>query len=89
MSKAERDPALRAAALRRYGMVCSACGFVPAHPSQLEFHHLNPISEGSRRTTLEDVAVLCANCHRLAHARLRDAAPKPSASLSCAAIEGQ
>jgi 5-methylcytosine-specific restriction protein A len=44
-----------------------ACGFTPRVESQLDVHHLDPIAEGQRRTRLEDVVVLCANCHRLAH----------------------
>jgi len=35
--------------------------------SQLDVHHLKPMSEGERLTSLADVAVLCATCHRLAH----------------------
>lgn len=70
LSKAERDPALRQAALRKYGHRCTLCGFDPQHLSQLEVHHQHPIAEGQRRTTLADVTVLCANCHRLEHARM-------------------
>jgi Rad3-related DNA helicase len=73
LSKAERDPAVRRTALRHYGRKCSACGFVPQVDSQLDVHHLDPIAEGQRKTTLADVVVLCANCHRLAHARMREA----------------
>lgn len=68
LSKAERDPAVRRAALNHYGRKCMACGFLPKVDSQLDVHHLDPIAEGQRRTRIEDVAVLCANCHRLAHA---------------------
>lgn len=70
LSKAERDPALRRAALNHYGRKCMApdCGFVPKVDSQLDVHHLDPIAEGQRETRIEDVVVLCANCHRLAHA---------------------
>jgi Rad3-related DNA helicase len=70
LSKAERDPAVRRAALNHYGRKCMnpACGFIPKVDSQLDVHHLDPIAEGQRRTRIEDVAVLCANCHRLAHA---------------------
>jgi len=41
--------------------------------SILEVHHIVPLSEtvGVRRTTLDDLAVLCANCHRLIHAQMR------------------
>ena len=67
LSKNERDPAVRRAALRHYGCKCMACGFLPKADSQLDVHHLDPIAEGQRRTKIEDVIVLCANCHRLAH----------------------
>ena len=35
-----------------------------------EVHHLMPISEAEtpRRTTLDDLAIVCANCHRAIHA---------------------
>ena len=67
-SKAERDPATRRAALKHYGFKCMRCGLVPRVESQLDVHHLNPIAEGGeRRTTLADLAVICANCHRLVH----------------------
>lgn len=44
-----------------------ACSFLPKVESQLDVHHLDLIAEGVRKTRLEDVTVLCANCHRLAH----------------------
>jgi Rad3-related DNA helicase len=68
LSKAERDPAVRKKALSHYGMQCMACGFQPKTANQLDVHHLNPVALGGERiTSLADVAVLCANCHRLAH----------------------
>jgi Rad3-related DNA helicase len=70
LTKAERDLALRKAALAKYGHRCTKCAFEPQHLSQLDVHHLNPIAEGQRRTILADVTVLCANCHRLEHARM-------------------
>ncbi len=66
-SKSERDPAVRRQALNHYGRKCMACDFIPRADSQLDVHHLDPIAEGQRRTKIEDVVVLCANCHRLAH----------------------
>jgi len=35
-----------------------------------EVHHLMPLSqvETPRKTTLDDLAVVCANCHRAIHA---------------------
>ena len=74
LSKAERDPALRKAALKHYGIKCSRCSFVPTVMCQLDVHHKHPIAEGVRRTTLNDLIVLCANCHRRAHFELRQAA---------------
>lgn len=70
LSKIERDPAVRTKALRHYGMQCMACGFQPKTTNQLDVHHLKPVALGGERiTSLADVAVLCANCHRLAHSQ--------------------
>jgi 5-methylcytosine-specific restriction protein A len=35
----------------------------------IEVHHLNPLSDRDteRTTTVEEVAVVCANCHRVLH----------------------
>lgn len=73
LSKSERSEAIRHAALKHYGRKCMApdCTSVVRDISQLEVHHLDPIAEGQRKTILADVIVLCANCHRLAHARMR------------------
>lgn len=79
LSDLERHPAVRKKALRHYGMKCMACDFVPQHSRQLDVHHLNPLAEGGERlTSMADVAVLCANCHRLAHST---AQPIPVATL--------
>jgi Rad3-related DNA helicase len=68
LSKLERDPTVRTRALSHYGQDCMACGFKPRHISQVDVHHLFPLSEGGERlTSIQDVAVLCATCHRLAH----------------------
>ncbi|WP_165637716.1 HNH endonuclease [Bradyrhizobium shewense] len=32
-----------------------------------EIHHRKPIANGSRETYLKDLAILCANCHRVLH----------------------
>ena len=69
LSKAERCLAIRAAALKHYGCRCHACDYVPPHQSIIDIHHLHPIAEGERQTTLDDVIPLCANCHRLVHTR--------------------
>lgn len=33
----------------------------------IEVHHKNPIADGERETKLEDLALLCSNCHRMIH----------------------
>lgn len=57
--------------------VCSLCGIDEAtrYPPTLgskifEVHHLAPLSKAAEpvRTTLAELAVLCANCHRAVHA---------------------
>jgi len=62
-----RNPLLRAAALRRYGSICMRCSFTAVSDRQLEVHHKFPIAFGTRVTKLEDVEVICRNCHGLLH----------------------
>lgn len=71
LSKAERDPGLRKAALKHYGIKCrwEGCGVVQLH--LLDVHHLDPVSEGERRTKLTDVTVLCKNHHAEAHHQMQ------------------
>jgi predicted HNH restriction endonuclease len=56
---------------------CEACALSEAgpYPSELaasvfEVHHRSPLSSATtpRRTTLAELAVVCANCHRAVHA---------------------
>jgi hypothetical protein len=76
----ERDPALakakRASILATGGQAtCEACGFAAhvTYPGLVgdvcEIHHRLPLAEGTHAvvTRLEDLAVLCANCHRAIH----------------------
>jgi len=60
-------------------LFCEICGFDDSdrHPEPFtgrafEVHHRVPLSQlaGVVRTGLEDLAVLCANCHRAVHANL-------------------
>ena len=57
---------------------CVICGF--AHPTALDFHHVNPspddkpvyqlVRNGAYRMALKEIKkciVLCANCHRIHH----------------------
>jgi hypothetical protein len=78
----ERSNALRikklAEARSRHGRyVCALCGVDEnfKYPSTFgqrifEIHHLSPLSKAATpvRTTLDDLAILCANCHRAVHA---------------------
>lgn len=77
-----RNPALVKAAKERYGFVCQICEFEFAarygqlgHP-YIECHHRNPLSERPEEeqldgavTGVEEIAVVCANCHRMLHRR--------------------
>ena len=56
---------------------CEVCGFSfsraygSAASDYCEVHHLLPLAdiEDSTQTRIEDLAILCANCHRVAHLR--------------------
>ncbi len=59
---------------------CDDCRFDPsARPdlaqirarSCFDVHHKNPLAEGKRLTTLDDLALLCPTCHRIEHLRLK------------------
>ncbi|MDR6938202.1 HNH endonuclease [Luteibacter sp. 3190] len=74
----ERNRKLRKSLIkerRKHGSLsCDACGKVnPTDDPNLDdaifdAHHLIPLAEqGERKTRLTDVALLCANCHRLMH----------------------
>lgn len=76
--------ARRKVRLQRYKVAkgCAHCGY-RVHAEALEFHHLNPAEKDSEVYRLvsrplpvlfaeiRKCVVLCANCHRLEHARLR------------------
>lgn len=50
---------------RHLGDSCERCGFVPEHPAQMDVHHI----DGNHSNDAEEnLATLCANCHRLHHA---------------------
>lgn len=76
----ERDKALRRRKIARAAksdasLPCEACGFSfreaygEAGEGFAEVHHVNPLhlAETVAKTKLGDLAVLCANCHRMAH----------------------
>lgn len=73
----ERQPSLRNYAVQIHGLECVVCGFnFEKHYGDwgkgfIEVHHLKPLSEKSGEETEtnpeKDLAVLCANCHRMVH----------------------
>lgn len=78
----KRNPALRNAAIAKHGLRCVVCRldfserYGDLGKGYIEIHHKDPLSERldtlSGRpalTTVDDVAPLCANCHRMAHRR--------------------
>jgi 5-methylcytosine-specific restriction protein A len=55
-------------------LCCEACGLVPSSvyrasgDAAIECHHVRPLSNsGETRTRLADLALVCANCHRVIH----------------------
>ncbi len=77
-SRIERAPKLRERLLAQRngdgGLFCDMCGVRPHAPNpalreaQFEAHHVVPLSTtGPRTTRLSDLALLCANCHRMLH----------------------
>jgi 5-methylcytosine-specific restriction endonuclease McrA len=77
-----RNRHLAADAKAYYGCRCRVCGFDfeiaygDLGRGYIECHHLNPLSERSEqewdeslKSSIADVAVLCANCHRMVHRR--------------------
>lgn len=75
----ERDPKLRRLKIsqaRKLGqpLRCEVCTFDfaqaygPLGDGYIEVHHLTPLHiSGQRETSLEDLACLCSNCHRMCH----------------------
>lgn len=78
----ERDPKLRAAKKEKVRdetgrLACEGCDldFEERYGKRgkdfIECHHLKPLSmlRPGQRTSLEDLALLCSNCHRMVHVR--------------------
>ena len=78
----ERQQALKKRAVEYKGGCCSSCGY-DRYIGSLEFHHVNPEGKDftlayAKNTNFEKIKseldkciVLCANCHREEHARLK------------------
>jgi hypothetical protein len=60
-------------AIRNNSLKCEVCtfSFPDTYNSDfIECHHLSPIAQpGVRETRLEDLALVCANCHRMLHTK--------------------
>jgi predicted HNH restriction endonuclease len=74
----ERNPAIvRKKKKQASSLDCEICGFSfgraygSAANDYCEVHHLLPLSEveHTTQTRMEDLAILCSNCHRVAHRR--------------------
>jgi 5-methylcytosine-specific restriction protein A len=75
----ERDPKLRTLKIRQVlrsgrGLRCEVCDFDFARTygdlgeGYIEVHHVTPLHvSGTRETNLDDLACVCANCHRMCH----------------------
>jgi Restriction endonuclease AspBHI N-terminal/HNH endonuclease len=73
--------------VRRGGgaLACQVCGFDFAQrfgshgEGYIEVHHVLPLHEtGTAETRLSDLALVCANCHRMSHRRLARTGTWPS-----------
>lgn len=72
----ERNPKLRAKALKLHGTTCKVCGFnfneVYGNHGEgyIEIHHLYPLSSRDKQESVNpmtDLVPLCSNCHRMIH----------------------
>ena len=81
----ERSPRLRAAALEIHGYQCQVCGFDfegtygAWGQGFIEVHHIQELgtapAEGVEVDPATDLAVVCANCHRMIHRKAKQALP--------------
>lgn len=68
-----RNKKIVALAKEHHGTICEVCDFDFAKiygshgEGFIEMHHLFPIAEGKRKTSIEDLRPVCANCHRMLH----------------------
>lgn len=68
-----RDPKVVQLAKSKHGTKCIVCkfDFTKTYGSHgegfIEMHHLFPIALGKRKTTVDDLRPVCANCHRMLH----------------------
>ena len=79
VTRYERSPQNRAAAIRIHGCKCSVCGFDfektygALGKNFIEVHHLVPLSSLDEEVKVNpetDLVCLCANCHRMIHRKV-------------------
>lgn len=72
----ERNPKLRAKALKLHGTTCKVCGFNFSEiygkygEGYIEIHHIFPLSSYKKSelvNPMTDLVPLCSNCHRMIH----------------------
>jgi len=96
----ERNPTLRVRLLKerqKFGELrCDVCGKCASdHSPQLgdavfEAHHIVPLAAGQqRKTQVKDLALLCANCHKMVHRAIAKAKHWLSISEAKAEILGE
>jgi 5-methylcytosine-specific restriction enzyme A len=78
VTRYERSPVNRAAAIALHGAICKACGFDFAKvygaigDGFIEVHHITPVSDLGGPVVIDplvDLVPLCSNCHRMVHRR--------------------
>lgn len=52
----------------RINKTCEKCGFIPEFIGQLDVHHKDC---NHKNNNLDNLQILCANCHRLVHYEIR------------------
>ncbi len=76
ITRYERSPVNRAAAIALHGAKCKACGFDFAKvygiigDGFIEIHHITPVSDLGGPVAIDplvDLVPLCSNCHRMVH----------------------
>ena len=76
VTKYERNPKNRAAAIKIHGYCCAVCGFDFSKvygelgKEFIEVHHVRPLYSIAEEVTIDpkkDLVCLCANCHRMIH----------------------
>jgi len=54
-------------------LFCEVChfSFIESYSQDyIECHHIVPISKGERISKLEDLILVCSNCHRMLHRKI-------------------